>query len=229
MATKIQRGESKHRYKFRLPFNMIISGPTGCGKTTFIQTLLLNQEKAFDQKFQTIYYSYGIYQSNYDEIKKKVNNIHFMEGLPTIRVEHDTSTKKSGNVLCILDDLMLENEKQLASYFIRLRHAGFSIIFVTQCFFFSSKYMRLISRNCHYLVIFKNRRDSGVIRYLAQQIDPSNISKICETYKNCTQDAFSYLLFDMKPCTPDSRMLAINVMHPLKQVSYPLEECDETP
>ena len=59
---------------------IMISGPTGCGKTYFTHKLLCNN--MFIQPVSSILYCYSVYQDNFDEMK--ISNIEFYEGLPSL-------------------------------------------------------------------------------------------------------------------------------------------------
>ena len=59
---------------------MIISGPTGSGKTYFVHKLM--KYHMFTEKISTILYCYGVYQDYYDEMLLTIPNMIFNEGLP---------------------------------------------------------------------------------------------------------------------------------------------------
>ncbi|MEM7402336.1 MAG: ATP-binding protein [Pseudomonadota bacterium] len=119
---------------------MIVSGQTGCGKTYFIHKLLQHYND-----FDRVILCCSMFQSIYKDVMQ-IQNVELHEGFPD---EIDTKGQKT---LLILDDLMFENDKRLATFFTRMRHANLSTIFVTQNFYFPSKYMRTVTRNAHYLV-----------------------------------------------------------------------------
>ena len=58
---------------------IIISGPTGSGKTYWTHKLLSNE--MFTESVSSILYCYGVYQTYFDEMKK--SNLEFHEGLPS--------------------------------------------------------------------------------------------------------------------------------------------------
>jgi hypothetical protein len=103
------------------------------------------------------------------------------------------------NTLLILDDMMLECNKDMASLFTRMRHASISTIFIVQNMFFDCKYMRTISRNAHYMVLFPNPRDAGMINKLGQQMFPGKSKYIVESFQQATAKPFGYLFIDLKP------------------------------
>jgi hypothetical protein len=87
-----------------------------------------------------------MYQPAYEEL-----GVTLVEGYPG-----DIPPK----TLLILGDMMLECNKEMASLFTRMRHASICTIFIVQNMFFDNKYMRTISRNAHYMVIFRKTQET---------------------------------------------------------------------
>ena len=65
--------------------------------------------------------------------------------------------------------------------------------------------LRVISRNSHYLILFRNPRDSAQLRHLAYQIYPSKerARALITTVKSITAEPYSAVMLDFKPDTPD--------------------------
>jgi hypothetical protein len=170
----------------RHPYTLVISGPTGCGKTVFLKKLL----KQYNN-FERVIYAYSMYQAIYDDIKK-IKNVEFYKGFPSVET-------KGAKTLLVLDDLMMENDKKLALYFTKMRHANMSMIFVSQNFFFDSKYIRTVTRNAHYLVLFNNPRDVGAITTLGRQMFPDMPKFLPQAFRQATSRPYGYLFVDCKP------------------------------
>ena len=79
---------------------IIVSGPTGSGKTYWTNRLLSNE--MFTEHVSSILYCYGVYQSYFDEMK--VSNLEFHEGLPS-REKVETLNDGKFHII-VLDDLM---------------------------------------------------------------------------------------------------------------------------
>ena len=60
-----------------------------------------------------------------------------------------------------------------------------------------------LSENVHYLFLFKSPRNSSKIIHLAKQVSPYDNKFIVKSYKEATNEGFSYLLFDFHPSTPE--------------------------
>jgi len=137
---------------FRHPFTWIVSGPTQCGKTTFILKLIDNAQTIIEPPPERIICCYGKYQQSFDTIR---NPVEFLEGLPDVN-NFDGRLRR----LLIPDDLMNEVDDSVANILTKIsHHRNVSIVFLTQNIFYKNKHMRAISLNAHYLVLFKNPHD----------------------------------------------------------------------
>lgn len=192
------------KHILRHPFTMLISGPTGCGKTTWLKKLI--NDRASIPKPDRIIYFYGEYQSAFKEFKK----VTFVHGL---RLEALNSTGCK-SVWIIIDDLMSDavNNKAISDLFTKgSHHRNVSVILVVQNFFVRGKEMRNISLNSHYIVLFKNPRDKTISLNIARQMYPHKSSIFNEIFEDATRKPFSYLFIDLKPDTPESERLLTNI------------------
>ena len=107
---------------------------------------------------------YGEYQTLYGTVK----GIEFQQGLPDL----DNLDPREKHFI-ILDDLMDETDQRVASQFTKKsHHRNISIMCIVQNLFHRGKHHRTISRNAHYMVLFKNQRDVSQIMALAHQMYP---------------------------------------------------------
>ncbi|XP_035216111.1 uncharacterized protein LOC118189592 [Stegodyphus dumicola] len=198
--------------KLQHPFTMVISGPTGCGKTYFVRELLKYKEEMFSTIPDKVVWCYGIYQPLYNDIP----NVTFVEGLPIKYQEYLGS-----NTLFIIDDLMSEcgNDKRLTNLFTKgSHHLNLSVIFITQNFFHKGKEMREVTLNAHYLILCKNRRDVSQIVHLGKQLFPRHLKFFQEVYEDATKKPFSYLFIDLRSETPEELRLRTQILP--NQVQY---------
>ena len=92
----------------------------------------------------------------------------FHQGLPNIE---DFDGKEP--TLVIIDDLMQETNETVAKMFTKgSHHRNISVVFLTQNLFPKNKFARTMSRNAHYMVLFKNPRDVSQFANLARQMYP---------------------------------------------------------
>lgn len=88
--------------------------------------------------------------------------------------------------------------------------------------------MRTVSLNAHYLVLFKNPRDTTQIHTLASQMFPGNSALLLTAFKDATatpvggSDARGYLALDFHPTTCDALRILTNIFeeHPVAYVPH---------
>ena len=119
------------------PSNFFIVGPSGSGKTTLVLDLI-RREMIFPFP-KKIFFLYSMEQ----DFMKDFPDIQFVKGLDLQVIE---SVDKDINKLLIIDDLMLEMNKELGEQFIfRTRHLNCSTMFLAHTLFMNKEIHKLIS------------------------------------------------------------------------------------
>lgn len=186
------------------PYTAILAGPTSCGKSTFIKKFLDHINEMVDIQFSEIIYCLPEDQP----VDRYFSRFHVIRGIPDTTMFMDLRPR-----LVILDDLMRETNSDIVDLFTKgSHHFNVSIMYVTQNIFNQGKGRRTISLNAHYIVAFKNPRDRIQIQTLSRQVCPENSKYIQEAYKDATNEAFGYLVFDMKQSTPDLYRYRTNIL-----------------
>jgi GTPase SAR1 family protein len=181
------------------PFTALVAGPTGCGKTVFVQRFLQHLPDMVDPGPEEIIWCYGEWQPLYNTLK----GVQFVEGLPDVE-----QWKGDKRRLVIIDDLMSETDERVTKLFTKgSHHRDLSVMYVVQNLFGKNKEHRTISLNAHYIVIFKNPRDGSQITNLAKQMYPGRVSYLQESFKDATSAPHGYLLLDLRQETPDNLRL----------------------
>lgn len=177
---------------------MIVSGQTGSGKTHFVMELLKSEKT-----FENIIVAFSMIQPCYLDLKLKHEKVTLVEGFPDSEIQRIIEGGRNEPTVVVLDDLMLEleNDKRLATLFTKMRHKNISTIFLVQNLYHHSKYMRTITRNSHYLVIFENPRDASMIGTLGRQIFPQNPKFLLDAFRQATVKPYGYIFLDLKPET----------------------------
>ena len=135
------------------PFTCVISGPTGSGKSVFVQRLIKHAKTVISPPPERILYCYGVYQEKFS----KIEDVEFSEGLHSL--EEFDGGKHS---LVIIDDLMHETNDAVSKLFTRgSHHTNTSVIYITQNIFKANKETRNITLNAQYIVLYKNVRDQS--------------------------------------------------------------------
>jgi hypothetical protein len=184
--------------RLKTPFTSVISGPTGCGKTSLIERLIVNSTVYADNPPEKIVYCYGVWQDGFSRLE----NVEFHEGLENVEEKFPSDGKQRW---LILDDLMNELntiQSDVEKLFTRLsHHRNISVFFLTQNLF--HKNLRTITLNAHYIFLFKNPRDASQITFLGRQLFPSRPNFLVNAYEDATRRPHSFLLLDLKQNTSD--------------------------
>lgn len=184
---------NKLEMKLQTPFSMLVVGPSGSGKSVFVNKLIESRATLFDQSHKRVVWCYGIWQSFYENLSYEMH-----KGLPT------ESLLKSRDFILIVDDMMDEAQDLMSAVFTKIsHHNNISCIFLTQNLFPKGKYSRNISLNANYLVLTKNVRDRAQISHLARQVYPNNSKFLMDVYQDATKLPYSYLFLDFKPETDE--------------------------
>jgi hypothetical protein len=206
-------------FVFKHPFTCLVSGPTQCGKTHFTLRVLANVKKMVTPTPARIIWCRGE-----DQDLEVPEGVEIHDGLDVIN-EIDGSEP----ILLILDDLMQEagDEQQVVNLFTKgSHHRNLSVIMLLQNMFHRGKFVRTMSLNTHYMVLFKNPRDAGQIRVLAGQLFPGNTQFLVDAYRQATSRPHGYLLLDFKQDTPDSLRVVSDVLPNEKKFYYVPEKSE---
>lgn len=183
------------------PFTMLVSGPTGVGKTVFTQKML--SSSFFDPPPNRIVWAYSEWQKSYESFP-----FTYVKGLENL---DEVMAQVEGPQILVVDDLMGEDTPTLEQWFTKKsHHRNVSVIYIVQNLF--DKQQRTISLNAHYLVLFKNPRDTSQIGVLARQMYPGRSKFMQEAYEDATKETRGYLFVDLKADTPDELRLRTHLL-----------------
>ena len=90
-------------YKLKAPANFVVTGCTGCGKTSFLFNLLKSWPFK-PQKAKMIYF-YNIWQPLFEKFMEEFPSMVFVQGLHLDKIEDFQNIENAVNVV-ICDDLM---------------------------------------------------------------------------------------------------------------------------
>ena len=88
--------------------------------------------------------------------------------------------------LVLLDDQMSEAGKleDTSNLFNKgSHHRNITVVYIVQNDFDKGKVHRIISLNSHYIVLFKNPRDEGQMRSLAQQVFSTRVKFFIDSFR----------------------------------------------
>lgn len=194
--------------RLKLPFTLIISGPSRAGKSTCLQKLI-NSPECFTEPIKEIVYCYSKHTNIQPVIDRYITvlPITFNEGIPEDKILNRTLFKGDKGKLLVLDDCYTEpkQSKCLFELFnIISHHQNISVILTVQNLHGSTPNQRsslnTLLRSCTYLVIFVNRRQTPVIHQLARTYFPGQKDKLIKPFncilKNCIP--YTYLFIDLQ-------------------------------
>jgi len=193
---------------FHAPFTMIVSGPSGVGKSFFMARLMDYRDQMISKHVDEIIWSYGVKTDVLDSLKdrwetkdgERSTKVKLMKGLPDISVLNklDSSLHR---VLCV-DDLLMEmtgtGRGVISELYTRLsHHQNISVIMAVQNLFAQSKDMRNAFLNAQYKVIFSNPADQTALSTINSRMFPGSPRFLHDCMKSVTQaKKHGYLLLD---------------------------------
>jgi len=214
------RPQTVYNADFLHPTNIQVVGCTQSGKSVWVEKLLRNVKDLFSEKIEKIVYCYGEFQPRFILMQKEIPNIEFIEGFPENIYSFFNQSSPS---ILVLDDLMSEstNKETMVNVITKgCHHRNITTIFVVQNLFPPGKHSRTISLNTHYIVAFKNPRDSLGVSTLARQAFPDSVKYVMESFEDAVRDRYGYLLFDLHPSSAQEMRLRTSIFPNEQQVAY---------
>ena len=194
------------------PSTILVSGPTGCGKTQFVANLI--KYNMFSPMPEKIVWCYGEDQSLYRELALLRPEIDFVNGIPP-----DLYDSLDANILnlVIFDDQMSKtrDSTDISRFFTEgSHHRNLSIIYIVQNLFDKGKSHRTVSLNAQYMVLFKNPRDRAQVGALAKQMFPGKCNSfyLLSSFMDATSVPYGYLLLDLRQETPEEFRLRTSIL-----------------
>ena len=209
---------------FKHPFSMVVSGPSGSGKSVWTKKLLLSS--LIQPSPERIIWCYGQWQPLYDNIRKRIPRIEFVNGIPDhLNDQHYIDVSKR-NVL-VFDDLMTEAkcDQRIADLFTKgSHHRNISVVYLTQNLFPQGKACRDIILNTQYMVLFNNPIDRQQVATLARRIYPSTSAVFMKRFERATSYPYGHLVIDLKSDTAEKDRLHTEIFDTAKRMDEKMAE-----
>lgn len=150
--SKSENKEKRHSVLLPNTIRSIICGPSNCGKTNVLLSMIENPNGL---KFENIYiFSKSLEQEKYQYLEKIVKPIKGL-GFFKFSASDDVipPNKARPNSIFIFDDIVCDKQDNIKSYFCMGRHRGVDSFYLTQTFTRVPKH--LIRDNANFIIIFK--------------------------------------------------------------------------
>ena len=199
--------------KLFAPTTIAVYGPTQSGKTNFVLQLLKNANAMFTERVEEIHYCYGAYQKAYDEINQieGVDKVVMHKGMPFVK-DCVKWTYMKKHIIVVFDDLMTElsNDRDMVKFVtVNCSHNGITMVVLLHNIFQPG--LRTLSLNTHYIVLFKNKRDTLQVEMLGRRVMKHNANYFFQCYQQATKKTYGYLLVDLHPRSEDSFILRTRI------------------
>jgi GTPase SAR1 family protein len=199
----------KEDLQFKHPFNCLISGPSQCGKTSFIRNVLENHKQTIcrlNKNIIKVLWCYGKWQKSYE---KPLRNVEFkyLNDMPQ-------EAEVKGFDIVILDDLMSKIEKNpyLATIFTAgTHHDNQSVVVITQNYYQKGEISSTLRKNAHYVMLFKDPGDVSQVKTMSWRMYPEYPNYLVSAYRLATAKPHGYLLIDRTQDTNDICRLRTNI------------------
>jgi hypothetical protein len=171
----------------------LVCGSSGCGKTQLILNLLTQQNGI---KFENVYvFSKTLFQPKYialGEIMKELPEIAYF----TFENAEDVlpPSEARENSVMIFDDIIMEEQSPMRSYFCFGRHKNIDVIYISQSYAKVSKH--LIRENANLIILFK--MDEMNLKHVYKNHCSSDVSidNFFEMCRACWEQKFGFLVID---------------------------------
>uniref|UniRef100_A0A8W8MLB9 Uncharacterized protein n=1 Tax=Magallana gigas TaxID=29159 RepID=A0A8W8MLB9_MAGGI len=127
------------------------------------------------------------------------------DGLPS-KDQIDKWSEGVQHTVSVLYDMMMQvakSEESLTLFCVTAHHRRISVFMLAQNLYMPGKFAGTISLNCHYVIIFRNVRDSRQVFTFGSQVFPLRLTYSKEAGNKATSIPFGYLVVDMSPGTED--------------------------
>lgn len=191
-----ERGKRRHGVLLPNSIRCIICGPSNCGKTNVIISLL---EDPNGLKFNNVYlYSMSLHQPKYMYLKKLLSEIEEI-GFYTFSSNEQVipPEKAKPNSVFIFDDVITQKQNNIKTYFCMGRHNNIDSFYLTQSYAHVPKH--LIRENANLLILFK--QDIMNLKHiyndfgLSVDISFDKFKYICQ---KCWETTYDFLVLDLE-------------------------------
>ncbi len=210
-------------WQVSIPSNVLISGGSGTGKSSFVQNLLGTPQIWQTPVTGKTMYCFGINSENVKYIHEKFPHVELIEGIPRNLDRPLEIFSPSQPNLIIFDDLSPETQssKVFTDFLIKGSHHSNTCLISLEHFLYSqAKERSRQAPHWHQLILFRNPRTLYQIATLARQCSVADPKLVVSAYRDATQKKFSYLIIDLRNETVPELRLLTNALHENEEPVY---------
>jgi len=204
---------SKH--KIDVPFRMLISAPSGSGKTNSLCNLIYQMDKTFHEIIICVL---SADEPLYEMLDQKLKNLKIYEGgeIPDIEEfsikDANNKLKKKDNYqrLIIFDDLMLNKDanNKISKYYIKGRKLNFSMAYLSQSFYGTPK---IIRDNCNIFILGKNLLNRDLNNIALVFPTNMNFDQFLKLYTDMTKNNLDFIVIDINKRTITQNLIGVSI------------------
>jgi len=205
MALKIinfdvmEKANQKHHWLLPSSIRSIICGPSGCGKTNLmlnclLQKGILNYDRLYIYSKTLGQDKYEFLRKYFDTLAKDVNQqiAYFYSNSDDI-LPPEKLDKKLSNVV-VFDDVMLEKQNVIETFFSQGRHNNADCFYLCQSFFKIPKHG--LRDNANMIIIFKQDNRNLTMIYNAYASGDMKFEEFKEFYSKCISEPYGFCVID---------------------------------
>lgn len=203
--------------KIKLPSNMIISGATSSGKTTWLIKFLRHASALIEPPPKSILYAFGQVHDKLAEIESLGSHVHILNGIPTDEDLH----RLEKPALVVLDDLLTSMSKSYLErlFMIKSHHMNLCCVLLTQNLF--DPIIKTARQNSHYFVLLNSLSSNLSTRVIGQHLFPRRLDFFMSAYSQATEKKpFGYLFLSAHPQTSSIVRLRTGIFPDEQPVVY---------
>lgn len=220
ISFKLYQVEQPQDYKLKLippelprpPFRMVLQGPSGSGKSSFIKNVLFNSQWGYNKYFSEIYCFIGSlddvaelkqlsahYQMEHIAIFQKYDDEHVLKLFESIETDNQKKKQKA-RVLFIFDDQICNQVSSrcklnaLDTLAIRGRHANCSYIVSTQKYKSLNNNIRTL--NCTDLAVFSGTAQTDLDSIADEHAAAMSKDDLLKMFKIYLDKKFQFVMID---------------------------------
>ena len=191
------------KHGIKVPFRMLIAAPSGSGKTNALMNLILAMDKTFHEIIICVK---SADEPLYQMLDQKLQNgVRFYEDGEVPPITEYSIKDAKGRLkridklqrLIVFDDLILDKaaNRRAAEYYIKARKLGFSMCYISQSYYQTSKCIR---DNCQLFILGRNLLKKDLRMILTIFPTELSVDEFSNIYNELTAEPLDVIIIDIE-------------------------------